>query len=283
MTNIQQALAKASKQLDTQWADARLEAEILLGHVLDKNRAYLFAHPDELLLPTLLDQFESLIQQRKLGEPIAYLLGVREFWSLALKVNRWTLIPRHETERLVELALELMPAQEDIRVLDLGTGSGAIALALAKERPSWQIDACDASPEALEVAIENASNLGINTVQFYLSNWFSQLPAKRYHLIVSNPPYIDAQDPHLQVGDVRFEPQSALVSSKQGLADLQYIAEHSIDYLLPAGLLLLEHGFEQKFNIQSILNQLGYCKVESWQDLLGHDRVSGGWHPNHTA
>ena len=169
--------------------------------------------------------------------------------------------------------------QSNSCILDLGTGCGSIALALAKERPDWQIDACDCSEMALNVARDNAMSHGITNVNFYQSDWFRTLPPKHYHAIVSNPPYLAEGDPHLKQGDLRFEPQSALVSGQDGLADLHYIIKHSKDYLLPDGLLLLEHGCYQKVSIMSILNQLRYQNVQCWQDIQEHDRVSGGWCP----
>ncbi len=283
MISISTALDHASQKLNTFYSDSRLEAELLLCHLLHKNRAYLFAHSEELLDQTQLELYKHLIAQRARGIPIAYLMGTREFWSLTLKVNQHTLIPRHETERLVELALELIPNHPQTQVLDLGTGSGAIALALAKERPQWEITACDSSLEALKVAKENAQSLGITNVSFYHSDWFQNIPSARYHAIVSNPPYIAEQDPHLQKGDLRFEPLSALASGQDGLSDLQYIIEHSYNYLLPNGLLLLEHGYDQKISVRAILNKIGYNKIHCWKDIQGHDRVSGGWHPDKAA
>lgn len=279
MSDIKSALTWALTVLDTEPADARLEAEILLSYVLAKNRAYLFTYPEQQLNEAQEAQFQQLITKRATGNPIAYLTGEREFWSLSLRVNQYTLIPRHETERLVELALELLPANKPLNVLDLGTGSGAIALALASERPHWQITACDKGQEALSVAKANAKQLNLNNISFYKSDWFAQLPPNQYHAIVSNPPYIDPTDPHLQQGDVRFEPISALVSEEKGLADIQKICTESYNYLLTNGLILLEHGYDQKVAIRAILNRLGYCKEECWQDISGKDRVSGGWKP----
>jgi release factor glutamine methyltransferase len=280
MIDIRTALQQAVSQLNNLNADSRLEAEVLLSHVLTKNRAYLFAYPEIILTEHQLKVYQHLINQRSQGTPIAYLTGEREFWSLTLAVTPHTLIPRHETERLVELALELVPNEPNINLLDLGTGSGAIALALASEKPDWHITACDSSEDALIVARNNAHTLGVTNVTFYHSDWFKNIPPRRYHAIVSNPPYIADYDPHLEHGDISFEPQNALVSSQDGLADLQYIITHSYDCLLPNGLLLLEHGYEQKVPVRAILNQLGYTKVQCWQDIQGHDRVSGGWHPD---
>lgn len=252
------------------------ETEILLGHVLEKSRAYLFAHSEELLTPQQLETFQYFMAQRAQGIPIAYLTGQREFWSLNLKVNRHTLIPRHDTELLVELTLAFIPNQPDTYILELGTGSGAIALALAKERPNWQVIACDISLEALQIAKENAQSHGIKNIRFYQSDWFGNIPQRQYHAIVANPPYIAENDLHLHQGDLRFEPRNALVSSQEGLADLQYIIEHANEYLLADGKLLLEHGFDQKINVHAILNRLGYKNIRCWQDIQGHDRVSGG-------
>ncbi|MFI4962807.1 MAG: peptide chain release factor N(5)-glutamine methyltransferase, partial [Legionellales bacterium] len=234
-------------------------------------------HPEVLLSQTQLEHYQAFITQRAEGIPLAYLTGTREFWSLSLEVNPHTLIPRHETELLVELALELIPNKPHMQVLDLGTGSGAIALALAKERPHWHIDACDYSADALIMAQINAKNNNLRNLSFYQSDWFNQLKPKGYHALISNPPYLAADDPHLKQGDLPFEPLSALVSGQDGLADLQYLIEEATNWLVPEGLLLLEHGFKQKAHLQAILKRSGYKNIQCWQDLQGHDRVSGGW------
>ena len=280
MTNISTAIEQGFQQLKTLIPEPLFESELLLCKVLDKNRAYLYAHPEQVLEPHQLEQYQNFLDKRAQGVPLAYITGTRDFWTLTLKVNAHTLIPRHETELIVELILKLIENKPDKHVLDLGTGSGAIALAIAKERPSWHIDACDSSKDALQVAKDNAKSNQINNVQFYQSNWFEQLPNQQYHAIVANPPYISPEDPHLKQGDVQFEPISALISSQEGMADLQCIVKQAPNWLLPAGLLLLEHGYEQKDPLTAILNRLGYIDVQCWQDLQGHDRVSGGWKPN---
>lgn len=278
MINIDTALNQAREQLGLlSNEESRIDAEILLCHILNKNRAYLYTHPETLLPPAQYAHYQELIAQRRQGMPIAYITGQRDFWTLTLAVTKHTLIPRHETERLVELALELTTQDSKQSILDLGTGSGAIALALASERPHWAIDACDSSTKALSVARANANSLNITNVTFYLSNWFTDLPGAHYNLIVSNPPYIDEQDPHIEQGDLRFEPRSALVSAKQGLADLTVIAQQAGQHLASGGLLLLEHGYDQKVQVHDILVKTGYHNIQCWQDIQGHDRVSGGW------
>ncbi|CAM2856508.1 peptide chain release factor N(5)-glutamine methyltransferase [Legionella worsleiensis] len=279
MIDIRTALNDALHQLDPNHDQSRLETELLLGYVLNKNRAFIFAHPEFVLSPAELEAYQKLIAQRRMGIPIAYLTGYREFWSLNLKVSKDTLIPRHETELLVEQALELIPDTPDTCILDLGTGSGAIALAIASEKPHWKIIAVDFSEGALKVAQENAQILGVTNVAFYRSFWFDTLPKQQYHAILSNPPYIAEDDPHLNQGDIQFEPLSALASGQDGLADLQYIIQHSYECLYPDGLLLLEHGFNQKLKLEALLKESGYKNVRSWQDIQGHDRVSGGWRP----
>lgn len=283
MIDIRTALNQALHNLDQLNPDSKMEAEMLLSYLLNKNRAYLFAHPEELITTQQLEAYQHLIKERSKGKPIAYLTGHRDFWTLSLKVNEHTLIPRHETEHLVELTLELIPDIPNTTILDLGTGSGAIALALAKERPNWNIVASDYSEEALKIAKENAINNKIGNVKFFHSDWFNDLPKQKYHAIISNPPYIAEQDPHLNQGDIRFEPRSALVSGQEGLADLQYIIQQCFDYLLPNGMILLEHGYDQKIFLKAILNKLGFINVQCWQDIQGHDRVCGGWRPEGTA
>ncbi|KTD66103.1 peptide chain release factor N(5)-glutamine methyltransferase [Legionella spiritensis] len=277
MIDIKNALSEGISQLNDNNPDGRIDVEVLLAHVLMKSRAYLFTHPEEKLTSVQWHTFRQLIAQRAHGYPVAYLTGVKEFWSLPLKVCEDTLIPRPETELLVELTLRFLKTQNNARILDLGTGSGAIALAIAKERPDWQIVACDISRNALQTAEENAARLKLGNVRFYHSNWFTNIDtSRRFHAIVANPPYIASEDPHLAKGDIRFEPQSALISGQQGLADLEHIIRHSLARLEPDGLLLVEHGYNQKTAVTSMLKEHGYEEIDCWQDWQGNDRVSGG-------
>lgn len=279
---IDTSLAEASRMLSAS-PTPRLDAELLLAHVLDRPRSYFFAWPEALLTTGQMDQFLQLIDQRKAGHPIAYLTGQREFWSLQLKVTEATLIPRPDTELLVELALglalnpESSPAQNTqstIKVADLGTGTGAIALALAKERPHWEVTAIDISPEALAIATENAIINGIRNTVFIEDSWCSPLAKGSMDMIVSNPPYIRSNDPHLKEGDVRYEPLSALVSGIDGLDDIRVIAEQSLQSLKPGGWILLEHGYDQGKPVLTILSQAGFTQIRTETDLSGHDRVT---------
>lgn len=277
MINIKTAIQQAITQLEMHSESARLDAEILLASVIMKTRTYLFTHPELILTKAQWHTFQHLLNQRESGVPIAYLTGNREFWSLPLKVSEDTLIPRPETELLVELTLNLLADKTNAQILELGTGSGAIALAFASERPDWQIIACDCSEAALQTAEENAARLNITNVSFYHSDWFEKINAKQhFDAIVANPPYIAADDPHLRLGDLRFEPSLALVSGKDGLEAIKHIIQHGLARLQVDGLLLLEHGFDQKSAVGSMLNDHGYGQVQCWQDWQGNDRVSGG-------
>ena len=251
------------------------DAEILLGFVTGKSRSWLVAFDDAQLDADQLTQLDALLARRVTGEPIAHLVGEREFWSLPLRVSDATLIPRPDTEILVEHALMHLPA-EPACLLDLGTGTGAIALALASERADCQVIGCDRIPAAVALAQDNAQRLHIHNVQFCLSHWFDHLPAQRFDLIVSNPPYIDAADVHLQQGDVRFEPRSALVADDQGLADLRFIIQTAPRWLKPQGWLLLEHGWQQGAAVRALLAQHGYQAVQTADDYGGNPRVTLG-------
>lgn len=255
--------------------DARRAAEILLGHVLDVGLPYLYAHPDQEVPPQSGHCFARLIRRRHGGEPIAYLVGRKAFWTLQLSVTPAVLIPRPETELLVEKALQLLPAALPARVADLGTGSGAIALALASERPHWQILATDISAAALQVAEHNARDHHLHSVEFRLGSWTTPLDG-RFDLIVSNPPYVASDDPHLAQGDCRFEPRTALSPGVDGLRHLRQISRQSWPLLKPGGWLLLEHGYDQGPALGALLAAAGFCDVASICDLAGHARIGLG-------
>ncbi|MCO7200732.1 peptide chain release factor N(5)-glutamine methyltransferase [Pseudoalteromonas sp. OANN1] len=271
--NIAQAVAWATSELLPHSESAKLDSEVLLLHVIDKNRTYLFTWPEAELSALEQQQFEECIARRVTGEPVAHITGQREFWSLPLKVNNSTLIPRPDTETLVEHVLTLsMP--NDAQVLDLGTGTGAIALALASEYPAWQITAVDASADAVALAKSNQSQLGFKNVSILQSDWFSAVAEQQFDLIVSNPPYIDEADHHLSQGDVRFEPLSALVADDHGYADIFHIIRTAKLHLNSGGYLLLEHGFEQADKIQQFFAEMAYINILTIKDMAGCDRVT---------
>lgn len=274
MSRILDWQAKAVARLQSSGSDsARLDAELLLTQVLKKNRAWLFAFADSPLSREQESELEGLLTRRERGEPMAHILGEREFWSLKLQVNPSTLIPRADTETLVEWALEL-PLPACAQVLDLGTGTGAIALALASEQPSWQVQGVDKSSDAVALAQANAAALHL-AVRFFPSDWFAKVEG-RFDLIVANPPYIDAQDPHLHQGDVRFEPRTALVAGQQGLADLAHLIDSAPLFLRDHGWLLLEHGYQQAEAVQTLLRARGFSQIATRQDLGGQPRITGG-------
>jgi release factor glutamine methyltransferase len=277
--SIAQHLHCAAENLRDVCENPRRDAEVLMGAVLACDRAYLFAYSDRVIDETARDIFQHYVERRKEGEPVAYIIGKREFWSLLLEVNDGTLIPRPDTEMLVETALQRC-IKAQATVLDLGTGTGAIALALASEKSGWQIEAVDFHADAVALATLNANNLALNNVSIYQSNWFAEVRANTrvldacFDLIISNPPYIAATDPHLARGDVRFEPHSALIAADDGYADLFFIAGQARNFLCDNGLLLLEHGFEQAEKMRNYLQQLGYVDVQTVLDYGGNDRVA---------
>ena len=285
MVQAQAALAGA---LGLAPSEARIEVQMLLARALgDVARAWLLAHEQDPVAPERQAAFNSLLDRRLVGEPVAYILGEREFFGLTFKVTPATLIPRPETELLVEMALQHLPSPQPspasgrgrgslFRVLDLGTGSGAIALSIAHARPEAEVLACDASFAALAVACANAQRLGIANAALLQSNWYSALAAQRFDLIVSNPPYVAAGDPHLQHGDLRFEPPAALASGSDGLEDIRHIVAGAPAHLHPGGWLLLEHGYDQAAQVRELLREAGLVEVFSARDLSGIERVSGG-------
>ena len=272
MASVQELLRSAC---DLPGDSPRTDAEILLGHCLQQSRSWLYTWPERQVPTAQSAQYQHLLEERRQGQPVAYLVGRREFWSLPLAVNQHTLIPRPETETLVSWALELvLPA--DARVLDLGTGSGAIALALASERPDWQVAGVDASEQALLVARRNAANLGLDRVSFRCSDWYQAVAAQNFALLVSNPPYVDGNDAHLQCGDVRFEPRSALVAPDAGMADLAALATGARGHLTEGGWLLLEHGCDQAAAVRALLATAGFGQITTRCDLAGLERITGG-------
>ncbi|SEI56477.1 release factor glutamine methyltransferase [Pseudomonas linyingensis] len=255
----------------------RLDAELLLAHVLGKPRSYLRTWPEHEPSVAQCAAFAALLERRRSGEPVAYLLGQQGFWSLDLEVAPHTLIPRPDTELLVETALALLPGGS-VRVLDLGTGTGAIALALASERPAWQVLGVDRVPEAVALAERNRARLKLGNVRFVESRWFAALAGQRFAMIVGNPPYIAAEDPHLREGDVRFEPASALVAGRDGLDDIREIVAQAPEHLEPAGWLLLEHGYDQGEAVRALFAARGFTAVDSRRDLGGNERITlGRW------
>lgn len=275
---IHELLEQAATQLAATSDSPRLDAELLLARALARPRSHLRAWPENAVNPDQLETFEQLMARRRDGEPLAYILGQREFWSMPLEVGPATLIPRPDTETLVEAALARIPRDAACRVLDLGTGTGAIALALKLERPLAEVHASDASVAALDIARRNAARLKLD-IRFHCGSWWAPFAGQRFGVAVSNPPYIAMDDAHLDRGDVRFEPRSALAAGPDGLDDIRCIIATARGHLAPGGWLLLEHGFEQAAAVRELLAGAGFDGIRCSRDLAGRDRVSAGRNP----
>lgn len=271
---IQELLSQATHTLQSYSDSARLDGEILLAHVLHVSRTHLYTWPEQVLNKTQCDEFLALVAKRKQHYPIAYLIGEREFYGHTFLVTEDTLVPRPETELIVDLVLERFEPQQKITIADLGTGSGAIALAIAAARPNWKIIATDNYQTTLAVAKQNAKRLSLANVNFYLGDWCQALPAIEFDIIVSNPPYIASDDLHLQHSELQHEPQHALQSDEDGLAALKIIIVGARKFLKTDGYLLLEHGYQQAVAVRELLLQADYSACESFRDLAGHERVT---------
>jgi release factor glutamine methyltransferase len=274
--NIEQALQQARLRLAESSPTAMLDAQVLLNHVLHCNSAHLLAWPEKKLTDEQQEKYMLLVEQRQQGLPVAHLTGQREFWSLDFTVDNSTLIPRPETETLVEFILANFGGRKNIKLLDMGTGTGAIAIAVAKEKPGWRIVASDISPQALQLAQQNSHNLQAENISFVLSDWFENINDKDFDIIVSNPPYIASEDPHLLQGDVRFEPLSALVSGAGGMDDIEHLCLHASGHLAKNGWLIIEHGYNQQQQVLDCLAKNGFTEITQQQDLSGHFRMSAG-------
>lgn len=281
MTDIQTALNLATHQLAQTSDSAQLDAEVLLGHVLAKPRTFLRAWPESQLVEDQETHYLEMVAKRAKGSPIAYLTQKKEFWSRDFLVTTDVLIPRPDTELLVELSLLSLNHQERAKVIDLGTGTGIIAITLAAECPQIEVTAVDACNKALTVARQNADRYHLNNIKFAQSNWFDQFQQSQFDLIISNPPYISADDPHLSQGDVRFEPNSALIAKDKGLADLQTIIAQAKNHLNSHGKVFLEHGYNQENQVKNLFNSFGYQNITTYNDLAGNPRVTTGqWIPS---
>ncbi len=270
LVSIKQALLASRQKIES------IDAQMLLQHVLNENQVFLHTYPDWSLTSQQTQAFDQLVARRVTGEPVAYLVGERDFYDLTFKVTPAVLIPRPETELLVELALERVPVAQYCRVLDLGTGSGAIAIAIAKHRPLATVIAIDISIDAVAVASRNAKEIGVTNITIINGNWFDVMTGVRFDLIVSNPPYVAEDDPHLKQGDLRFEPQLALAAKADGLACLREIAIAAPEHLNVGGWLLMEHGYDQAAACRQLMEEVGFIRPFSLPDLAGIMRVSGG-------
>lgn len=271
---LQDWIAQAITRLQTD--EGKVEAEWILCHVLSVDRGWLWIHARDPLPQEQLQAAEALLERRRLGEPLAYVLGHWGFWDFDLHVTPAVLVPRAETELLVECVLRHLPVGSDARVLDLGTGSGAVALAIARERPRVQVCATDASEAALQVARLNAQRLHMPQVQFRCGDWFLACPNQCFNVVVANPPYIAEDDPHLEQGDLPYEPRAALVSGDRGLNAIETIVRDAPRHLVADGMLALEHGYQQAAAVRGLMEQVGFRHVRSARDLAGHERVTLG-------
>ena len=278
MTTVTKLLQKAEQSINCS-ESARLDAEILFCDVMQFDRSRIYSHPEQIVPDDKLVLFQSLIEQRQQGRPIAHLTGKKEFWSLEFAINEDTLIPRPETELLVETALQMIPDDATFNILDLGTGSGAIAIAIASERPSCKILATDINTNTLAMAKKNAETHQLGNIQFYLSNWYQNIPSQEFDLIVSNPPYIRQDDEHLSQGDVRFEPELALVAGADGMQAINMILEDASQYLASDAYLLIEHGYDQKQLVQEAFLKHDFKQLKTFHDLSGQDRMTYGQPP----
>lgn len=273
---LDQLLRRGAERLTVSGSPSpRLDTEVLLCHAVQRDRTWLYTWGDRQAEPWVRARFEALLAARANGRPVAYLTGEREFWGLTLMTSPATLIPRPDSERLVEAALQYGQATEG-ELLDLGTGTGAIALAFAHERPAWRVLGIDREPAAVTLAIANAERLQVANARFQVSDWFAALKGERFTLITANPPYLADDDPHLAKGDVRFEPRSALVAGDAGMADLTLLIDRARKHLLPGGWLLLEHGMQQGEAVRERLRAAGYQCVATLNDFGGRERVSLG-------
>jgi release factor glutamine methyltransferase len=274
INTVEQLLSTAILQLNKTSLTAQLDAEILLAFSLNKSRTWLRTWPEQCIDQSAMSDFTQLVKQRQQGLPIAYLTGQREFWTQTFQVTKDVLIPRPETELLVEHCLQMIAPNQSQLILELGTGSGAIAISIATERPQAQIIATDVSQAALEMAQINADSAGVSNIQFLHSDWFNTIDTQDFALIISNPPYIEQNDPHLQQGDVRFEPRLALTSGKDGLRDIQIIAQQAQNYLATDAYLALEHGYNQSDAVAKILSNNHYTNIKNYCDLQGNPRIT---------